>query len=134
MSKRCNSNIALRLTTVDAANRQCNAAMKSFWKGHFDVAITLAGAAEGILERDDVHLFSYLRDHERIAQLDITKKKWISTLNVERDWLKHGGSPEMTITQFSAVIMIARAMSKIETWTPKMEEFKIWLKKYMEGM
>jgi len=55
------------------------------------------------------------------------KKQWISILNMERDWLKHGGEPTMDIACSSAAFMVARAASKIENWTPKMVEFKIWL-------
>ena len=50
-----------------------------------------------------------------------------SILNMARDWLKHGGAAEMTIDRASAAFMVARAISKLENWTPKMEEFKIWL-------
>ena len=56
-----------------------------------------------------------------------SKKEWISILNMERDWLKHGGAEEMTFDRGSAAFMIARAMSKFDQWSPEMDEFKIWL-------
>jgi hypothetical protein len=45
---------------------------------------------------------------------------------MERDRLKHGGEAEMTIDRASAAFMIARAMSKLDQWTPQMDRFKIW--------
>jgi len=54
------------------------------------------------------------------------KKDWIALLNRERDWVKHGGVDEMQIECFDAAMMIARAGSKLEVWTPKMENFRTW--------
>ena len=56
-----------------------------------------------------------------------TQKEWISILNMERDWLKHGGQPHMEIHCSTAAFMIARAASKVENWSPRIVEFKIWL-------
>ena len=53
---------------------------------------------------------------------------------MERDWLKHGGAAEMTIDRANAAFMIARAMSKLDQWTPKMDEFKIWLLSNLENL
>jgi hypothetical protein len=47
-------------------------------------------------------------------------------LDRERDWLKHGGGNEIQIECFDAAMMIARAASKLKTWTPKMEAFRTW--------
>ena len=38
----------VQITKVEAATRQVEAAIEAFRKGDFDIAITLAGAAEGI--------------------------------------------------------------------------------------
>jgi hypothetical protein len=46
---------------------------------------------------------------------------------MERDWLKHGEKAEKTIDRASAAFMIARAMSKLDQWSPAMDEFKTWL-------
>jgi hypothetical protein len=54
------------------------------------------------------------------------KKEWISLLNADRDWLKHGGKPATQICCADAAFMIARAASKLDEWTPKMVAFKIW--------
>jgi hypothetical protein len=117
---------SLTLTKTDGAGRQTEAAIEAFARGDFDIAITLAGAAEGMLERDGPHMFSFMRDSHRAR--DIERKKWIAALNTERDWLKHTGGPDALILERGhAAFMIARAASKLETWSPRMEEFKEWL-------
>jgi hypothetical protein len=118
----------LMLTKIEAATRQTEAAIEAFARGDFDIAITLAGAAEGMIERDGPHLFSFLRDSPRVR--DVPKKDWITTLNTERDWLKHQTGPDaLMLEQENTAFMIARAASKLEIWTPRMEEFKEWLTK-----
>ena len=96
-------------------------------RGDFAAALTLAGAAEGMLKRDGFHLFVGLRDNPRAEERFDEKKGWIAMLNRERDWLKHGGDDEIQIECFDAALMIARAASKLEVWTPKMEGFRAWL-------
>ena len=56
------------------------------------------------------------------------RKKWTAVLNLERDWLKHSGdkAPELSIDDFSAGYMIARACSKMTEWTPRMVDFMGW--------
>ena len=116
----------LKLSLAEAATRQANAAIAALEQGMFDVAMTLAGAAEGMIERDGPHMFQWLRSAPP-AREHFSQREWTSILNMERDWLKHGGAAEMTIDRASAAFMIARAISKLEKWTPKMDEFKIWL-------
>jgi hypothetical protein len=116
----------IKLTLAEAASRQTNAAIAAFEQGMFDVALTLAGAAEDMIQRKGPHMFQWLRDHAG-ARERFSKTEWISGLNMERDWLKHGGAAEMTIERASAAFMIARAMSKLDQWSPAMDEFKIWL-------
>jgi hypothetical protein len=125
----------ITVTKEEAATRQTVAAIEALERGEFDIAITLAGAAEGMFERERVHLFSALRDSPKVK--DIPRKEWIATLNLERDWLKHSGEPErITLDTFSAAMMIARAASKLEEqeWTPPMERFKIWFLSYVETL
>ena len=117
---------SLNLSLAEAATRQTNAAIAALEAGMFDIALTLAGAAEDMIEREGVHMFQALRAAPRALER-FSQKEWISILNMERDWLKHGGAAEMTIDRASAAFMIARAMSKLDQWTPKMDEFKIWL-------
>lgn len=123
----------LTLTKIEGATRQTSAAIDAFLGGNFDIAITLAGAAEGMLERDGPHMFSFLRDTPRIQDQDVKKKDWIAILNSERDWLKHTGGPEtLLIERGHAAYMIARAASKLSVWTPRMDEFKVWLLKNID--
>lgn len=116
----------LTLTKAQGSSRQTEAAIEAFARGDFDIAITLAGAAEGMLERQGPHMFSFLRNSPRVQ--DVEKKDWITALNVERDWLKHSsGSETLQVKRGDAAIMIVRAASKLEAWSPRMEEFKDWL-------
>jgi hypothetical protein len=117
---------ALSLTLHKAASRQVDAAIDALQAGDYDVALTLAGAAEGMIERTGHHMFGWLKQHPRALER-FDKKEWISILNTERDWLKHGGQPTMQISCADAAFMIARSASKLEDWTPKMVAFKIWL-------
>lgn len=120
-------NTTLKLTKIEGATRQTSAAIEAFVCGHFDVAITLAGAAEGMLEREGPHLFSFLRDAIR-GQPDVQMKEWSDILNIEKHWLKHtSGAETLLIERGHAAIMIARAASKLPVWTPRMDEFKVWL-------
>jgi hypothetical protein len=105
------------------------------FKGRFDVAITLAGAAEGMLKEHSTKIPSVfeiallLRTAEEGVLDHFSKKELIAFLNAERDWLKHGGQAESEIDCFVAAMMIARAISKFEPPSSKMREFSSWLKK-----
>lgn len=115
----------LKITKTEAATRQIDRAIDALILGEFDIAITLAGAAEGMFERDGLYLFSYLVDSPKAKEFP--KKEWINTLNHERDWLKHpSGNSEIEIHPFVAANMIVRAATKMEKWSPKMDEFKVW--------
>ena len=118
---------SLSLTLHEAASRQVDAAIDALKAGDYDVALTLPGAAEGLIERKTGHyMFGWLKQHPR-AMERFDQKQWIGILNSERDWLKHDGQPAMQICCADAAFMIARAASKLEDWTPKMVAFKIWL-------
>lgn len=116
----------IKLTLTDGATRQLDAAIDAFERGDFHVAITLAGAAEGMLKRDGNYVFAGLLDNPRAKERFDEKKDWIALLNRERDWLKHGGDDVMEIECFDAAMMVARAASKLEVWTSKMEDFRVW--------
>jgi hypothetical protein len=119
---------SLTVTKNEAASRQTEAAIEAFARGDFDIAITLAGAAEGMIERDGPHMFSFLRDSPRVKEFP--KNNWIAVLNAERDWLKHYSGPDTLIIEKEiASFMIARAASKLEKWTPRIEEFRQWIVK-----
>jgi hypothetical protein len=115
--------------------RQVEAAICAFMCGDFDIAITLACAAEGMFEREGRHLFSVLRDHPTVKGID--KKVWIAHINRDRDWLKHPSGPErMVIERFSAAVAIARAATKLEErhWTPLIDEYREWHLAHIEEL
>jgi hypothetical protein len=53
-------------------------------------------------------------------------------INAERDWLKHGGEARMEIDCFAAAATIARAISKFDQPSLKMQEFAIWFRKNID--
>jgi hypothetical protein len=117
---------SLQLTLVSAASRQIDAAIDALKAGDFDTALTLAGAAEGMIPSTGTDVFSKLKDSPKALER-LSKKDWINLINQKFYWLKHGGEAAMEIECWAAAFMIARASSKIEKRTPKMVEFKIWL-------
>lgn len=111
----------------EGATRQIVAAIEAFVRGDFDVAITLAGAAEGMLEREGTTLFRFVVEHPKVASAN-PEKEIIPTINAERDWLKHTSGPEpVQITRAAAAFMIVRAASKITEWPPIVWSFRDWI-------
>jgi hypothetical protein len=70
----------LTLTKEEAATRQTNAAIEAFTRGDFDIAITLAGAAEDLIDREGNYLFSYMQKSPTVSHVD--SKEWVRTLNL----------------------------------------------------
>ena len=93
----------MRTTKKDSSQRQIEVAIQLLRDNKLDCAITLAAAGEGILPpTEDPHLFRALQPHN--AELDI---------NLVINWLKHPNEhEEAQITEFEAVIVIARAITK----------------------
>jgi hypothetical protein len=123
----------LNISKAEGASRQVEEAIKALERGDFDIAVTLAGAAEGMLERSGHHMWSYMLQSAQAAVFD--KRELIEHLNAERDWLKHptpSAEATKTFTRAHAAIMIARAMSKLETWSPRMNSFKRWFEGNLE--
>lgn len=128
----------LTVTKIQAAINQIETAIATMEGGRFDVAITLSGAAEGMLPDppNEIHTFNHLLDR---LPGDRSRKEWIAILNMERDWLKHRTDrlPEkMEIDLFDVGWSIVRACVRVDTenWTPKMEEFKVWFLEYQKGI
>jgi hypothetical protein len=131
----------LTVSKAEAASRQIDEAIRALQRGDFDVAVTLAGAAEGMFDRPDTHhhLWSYM--HARAAECadqlfdgdDARKNKreLSDFLNAARTWLKHPVPEQgehLTLDRSAAVLMIERAMSKLAPpWSPLMNDFKAWL-------
>jgi hypothetical protein len=113
--------VQIKTSKQRSSMRQILAAIDHLHKQEFEAAITLAGAAEGqILEGPIQHLFRIMRrklpksDHNRV-----------------RNWLKHeSGADEIEITEFEAVIAIARAIHKFvgvyEATHSRFETFSEW--------
>jgi hypothetical protein len=98
---------AITLSKSEAATRQIEAAIEALLRGDYDIAITLAGAAEDMFEREGPHLFRFLREHPKARELN-GAKEWVPHLNRERDWLKHSNGPDvMEIQRAAAVSMIS---------------------------
>ena len=116
----------LRLTRAQAATRQIEAAIDALDAGHYDLAITLAGAAEGMFKRRGRYLFRFLTEHEKLAGFE--RRTLIEHVNRELYWLKHDKRPNvLNIRRSVAVSMITRAASKLRNWTPPIERFRAWL-------
>ncbi len=121
-------NQSLNLTKAEAARRQVDAAIRALQAGDLDIAITLAGAAEQMFARDGMHIFKFMLEAPVVQGID--RKEWIASLNADRDWLKHVTPNDAISREFSvasAAVMIARAASKLDAWTPLMDEFRLWL-------
>ncbi|MGV2980345.1 hypothetical protein ACERNI_09080 [Camelimonas sp. ID_303_24] len=122
----------LTLQKEEAAIRHAEAAIAALQHGHFDIAVTLAGAAEGIYsdrKGSDIHT-QMMKQPKALERFN--PKEWNAVLNLERDWLKHvsdHGMSEITISAWLAAFSVARALSKLDAdaWTPLMHEFREWL-------
>jgi hypothetical protein len=123
MTQRRDMNVTARplnISKAEGASRQVEEAIKALERGNFDIAVTLAGAAEGMLKRSGRHMWSYMLQSPQAAAFD-EKKELVPFLNAQRDF-----------TRAHAAIMIARAMSKLETWSPRMKRFKRWYEGNLE--
>ena len=107
-----------------AALSQIHAAIWLYNIREFECAVTLAGAAEGILPpTSDPHMFSVLKN----GPLPRAKFDYNFLLN----WLKHPTPPDdISIPLFEAAIIIVRATSKFftvyRTGSPAMRSFVRW--------
>jgi hypothetical protein len=112
----------------NAAFNQIIGAIEHFEDGEYECAITLAGAAEGVLPNtEEPHLNQKLR-------------AWFSQLvcktpaddpNAMINWLKHPGGPATaTISEAEVIGTIQRAISKFSAVhggiTPRMKKFTEW--------
>jgi hypothetical protein len=84
---RQHANSILHLSKEDAARRHIEAAVKSWHDGDFDIAITLAGAADG-MTKGDVEDTLYRQLMARLPP-GLDQKQARENLNASRSWLKH---------------------------------------------
>ena len=112
----------IRLTKNEAALRQTMAAIEMYLQGRYECAVTLAGAAEGMVPKSEnsMHQAHLTREvpeslkHTEYATFDKTGRNrfW----NTQRDWLRHTGDfhpPSMTIMKLDAESMISRAITHL---------------------
>ncbi len=119
----------LRITKVEGAVRQIDAAIAAFEDGRFDVVVTLTGAAEGMLPQGEKSIFSRLV--EKGPKDKAERTKWIGEINHARNWLKHqsDATDTLELTYKEAYFAVARAMSHVpaDAWSPAMEAFRLWI-------
>jgi hypothetical protein len=126
---------SLTITKAEGAARQVEEAIRALQRGDLDVAITLSGAAEGMLERSGPHYWLYANERSKAAGFD--EQELVKTLNAELYWLKHvtpAGPESLALTRQQAAWMIVRAMTKLKAWSPVMFEFKAWVKRNIDEL
>jgi hypothetical protein len=122
--------------------RQIHAAIEHLRRGDFECAITLAGAAEGILPDTDKPHFR--QKVKAFAQREDIKAAGGATgENDYINWLKHGSlkvsGPRIenaTIPAEESVVVVWRAISKFhavyDDMSPQMQSFHKWALDWLE--
>lgn len=120
LAKACKrTDVPVTLTKLDAAQQQLEGAIQQLFFGNWACAVTLAGAAEGILPEtgkcDDI--FSVAR-HLAVEDHGRKEKEFSTNANKLVHWLKHNQkdkpnfAPTYSIEQEDAVRLILRAYSR----------------------
>jgi hypothetical protein len=112
------------VTKKEAAQRQISVAIRMLVAEEYEAAITLSGAAEGMMITGGMPtpLFETLKER-RPSDIG-TEKEWISYLNDTLYWLKHNSDQETRgVGEFEAWLMISRALTKYHgTFGEKLQE------------
>jgi hypothetical protein len=125
-----------------ASMRQINRAIDHCLNGEYECAITLAGAAEGILPKTD-------KAHFHQKEIELAKSPEIKAAggniwpNDYYNWLKHGslirGGPRIenaTIPAEESLKWVWRAISKYKAiyddLSPQMLSFRDWAKNWLQ--
>jgi hypothetical protein len=119
---------SLTISKSQGASRQVEEAVHALERGDFDIAVTLAGAAEGMMG-DRNGMREYMLTHSRAADYFQNERELGDALNEQVNWLKHptpAASDTLMLTRADAVRMIMRAMTKLDAWTPQMQQFRDW--------
>jgi hypothetical protein len=94
-------NRPLHLTKTKAAARQVYLSIQALAAGDYDAAITLAGAAECMIEGDpDIEVTTALFADPRGADIP-APYTWNEIANLERNWLKHRTETEKMPTEIT---------------------------------
>jgi hypothetical protein len=129
-----------------ASMRQINAAIEHLYRGDWECAITLAGAAEGMLpDTDEPHFRQKVKALSILPNIQLAGGA--TGANDYINWLKHGtlvkGGPRIenaSITELEVIATIWRAISKFEAvyvkepadQTPQMLSFANWARKHLQ--
>jgi hypothetical protein len=126
---------SLTIGKSQGASRQVEVALEALQRGDFDIAVTLAGAAEGMLA-DRSGMREYMLTHPKIADYFENAKELSVALNEQINWLKHStpGRASAMFTRADAVLVIMRAMTKLDAWTPPMQQFRDWWKANVDDL
>jgi hypothetical protein len=130
-----------------ASMRQINAAIEHLHEWDYECAITLAGAAEGMLPKtNEPHFRQKLKALS--ASAEIKAEGGATDPNDYINWLKHGtlvkGGPRVesaTITELEVIATIWRAITKFEAVygdgvddrTPQMLSFTNWARAHLQN-
>ena len=126
-----------------ASMRQIHAAIDHLHRGDFECAITLAGAAEGILPNTNEPHFRQ-RVKSLSASPGIRAEGGATGPNDYINWLKHGqterGGPRIetaTISEIEMIAVIWRAITKFQATynytTTQMQNFAEWAKSHLQN-
>ena len=127
------------ITKQEAALRQIRIAIKLLEEDEFEAAITLAGAAEGMMLKGahPIAMFEHLKE---LRPGDFrTEPEWVNFLNEILYWLKHSGDQGgNVIGEFDAWVMIARAWTKYhgtyDERPPEVDSLMAWSKERNEKL
>jgi hypothetical protein len=134
-------------TTIQLASmRRINVAIEHLHEGHFECAITLAAAAEGMLpDTDEPH---FRQKVKALAASLSGVAEGATGPNDYINWLKHGtlqkGGPRIenaTITELEVIATIWRAITKFEAVyvagpgdrTPQTLSFENWARAHLQN-
>jgi len=110
---------SLSLTLHKAATRQVDAAIDALQAGDYDVALTLAGAAEGMVERTGHHLFGWLKQHPKALQR-FNQREWISNQScavpAKIEWQVAQTGTVSSVDEEKPIANQAHALSAVPNW------------------
>jgi hypothetical protein len=117
-----------------ASMRQIHCAIEHLHRGDYECAITLAGAAEGMLPDTDAPHF-----RQKVKALsespEINAAGGATGPNDYTNWLKHGGVENATIPAEESVALIWRAITKFNVTyndlSPQMLSFQNWARQWL---
>jgi hypothetical protein len=118
-----------------ASKRQIHAAIDHLKKSDFESALTLAGAAEGVLpDTKNPHLFQKIK---KMADALPADPSGGNEINAMTNWAKHGTHATATISEQDVIEMVTRAISKFAAvyggQSKEMQAFSEWAVERLQG-